>query len=100
MKVFLPEEGHGALGRHSFGEQSLSCSWWSVQQDSGPVQTQRQELWTLQRKLDRVQDLLLHLLQPSDIVPAHIRDLFTCRCVKSLTADVLMEFCWSHSESN
>lgn len=77
MKVFLPEEGHGALGRHSFGEQSLSCSWWSVQQDSGPVQTQRQEFWTLQRKLDRVQDLLLHLLQPSDIVPAHIRDLFT-----------------------
>lgn len=75
--MFLPEEGHGALSSHSFGQQGFSCPWWTVQQDSGPVQTQRQELWTLQRKLDCVQDLFLHLLQTSDIVPVHIRDLFT-----------------------
>lgn len=71
----LPQEGHGALGGHGFSQQGFPRSWRSVQQDSGPVQTQRQELWMLQRKLDRVQDVLLGLLQASDVLPAHSRNL-------------------------
>lgn len=78
-KVLPPEEGHAALRGHSFSQQRFSRPRWSVQQDSSPVQTQRQELRMLQRKLDRVQDVFLHLLQTSNILPAHIRDLFTWR---------------------
>lgn len=73
--VNLPEEGHGALCGHGFGQQGLSSPWWSIQQDSCTIQAQRQELWTLQRKLHSVQDLLLHVLQTSNILPTHVRDL-------------------------
>lgn len=74
-----PEEGQGTLCGHGFGQQGLSCPRWSVQQDPGPVQAQRQKLWMLQWKLNRVQDLLLHKLQASDILPVHVRDLWEQR---------------------
>lgn len=82
VELSLPEESHGALSSHSFGQQSLSRPRWSTQQDPSPVQIQRQELRTLQRKLNRVQDLLLHMLETADILPAHIRYLLTTRDTK------------------
>lgn len=73
----LPEEGHGALCGHGLGQQGLAGAGWSVQQDSGPVQTQRQQLGALQRKLNRIEDLLLHLVEASNVLPGHTGDLHT-----------------------
>lgn len=70
-----PEEGHGALSGHSFGQQSLAGAWRPIKQQTRASQAQWEQLWMLQRELDGVQDLLFDLLQTAHILPLHWRDL-------------------------
>lgn len=72
-----PEEGHPALGGHGFGQQGLAGAGGSVEQQAGPGQTQSGQLGALQGQLHSVQDVLLHLLQATHVLPAHCRDLHT-----------------------
>lgn len=72
-----PEEGHSTLSGHSFGQQGLASARGSVKQQAGAGQTQSGQLRALQGQQNSVQDVLLHLLQATHVLPAHRRDLHT-----------------------
>ena len=70
-----PEEGEAALRGHCLSQEGFARARGPVEQKAGAPQAQAEQLRVLQRKLNRLQNLLLHLLQPAHIVPGHRGDL-------------------------
>lgn len=70
-----PKEGQRAFSGHCLGQESFASARRTIEQQARSLEAQGSQLRMLQRELDGVQDVLLNLLEPPNILPSYRRDL-------------------------
>lgn len=77
-----PQEGQRAFRGHCLGQEGFASARRPIEQQARSLEAQGSQLRMLQRELDGVQDVLLHLLEPPNILPSHRGDLRSERRVR------------------